>query len=116
MALKYNKEKEENVVLTEKVHYINLEPGEHRVYVYLHPSYVKRYEISDFDVDVAAVIILNGKEVARKETTKQIKPGWSSSAELVKRKGYLLNHAETPFWFINYDFKEVIKKTESHTH
>lgn len=109
MALKPDKETGEDVVLTEKVHYINLDPGDHAVYVYLHPSYVTRYEISDYDLEVAAVIKLNGKEMARKETSRQSEPGWSSSTDLIKRKGYLLNHMETPFWFINYDFKEVIK-------
>lgn len=110
MAMKPNKETGEDVLLTEKVQYINLEPGDHSVYVYLHPSYVTRYEISDYDLDVAAIIKLNGEKVAHKETSRHNKEGWSSATDHSSRKGYLLNHTETPFWFINYDFTEVIKR------
>ncbi len=98
------------VVLAETVHYINLEPGDHYVYVYLHPSYVKRYEIDEFDLDSAAVISVGGKEMARRESAKHAEAGWSARADDGMEKGYLLNHAETPFWFINYDFKEIIRR------
>ena len=110
MALKPIVDTGKKVVLAETVQYINLEPGDHYVYVYLHPSYVKRYEISDDDLDSAVVIRLDGKEAAHMETAEHGEPGWSSVAGDTSAKGYLLNHAETPFWFINYDFKEVIKR------
>lgn len=110
MASKPIKGADERVVLSETVHYINLEPGDHKVSVYLHPSYVKRYDVKAFDLDSAAVIRMGGKEVARKETTRHGEKGWSSDTGAAQNKGYLLNHAETPFWFINYDFKEIIKK------
>jgi hypothetical protein len=96
--------------LSETVHYINIEPGDHVVYVYLHPSYVKRYDIDAFDLDAAAVINIDGKQVAEMETRRRFEAGWSK-AGIAGGKGYLLNHAETPFWFINYDFKEIIKRT-----
>ncbi|MBT8041751.1 MAG: hypothetical protein KJN67_03900 [Pontiella sp.] len=99
---------EKDITLSEKVHYINIEPGDHYVYVYLHPSYVKRYEIDAFDLDSAAFIAVDGKVVATKETSKDSPKGWSLDRSN-QRKGYLLNHAETPFWFVNYDFKEIIK-------
>lgn len=99
-----------NLRLSEWVHYVNIEPGDHYVYVYLHPSYVKRYGIDAFDLDTAAMISIDGKVMAQMETTKHSKEGWSSSSNGAAVKGYLLNHAETPFWFINYDFKEIIKR------
>lgn len=97
------------VILSETVHYINIEPGDHYVYVYLHPSYVKRYEIDAFDVDSAATISINGKVTVSRETNKRVEKNWSSDID-GQLKGYLLNHAETPFWFVNYDFKEIIKR------
>lgn len=103
------------LALTETVNYINIEPGDHVVYVYLHPSYVKRYEIDDFDLDSAAIIKVEGKTVAEKETTRHFKAGWSKGNIAAGAKGYLLNHAETPFWFINYDFREIIKRQDSPT-
>lgn len=103
---------ENGLMFCENVHYINIEPGDHYVYVYLHPSYVERYGIKAFDVDAAAAISINGIEVAKKETTRHYKKGWSSSEHAKCAKGYLLNHTETPFWFINYDFNEIIKRKE----
>lgn len=97
--------------LAETVHYINIEPGDHVVYVYLHPSYVKRYDIDAFDLDAAAVIKIDGKQVAEMETSRRFEAGWSEGG-VAAGKGYLLNHAETPFWFIDYDFKEIIKRKD----
>lgn len=106
-------EGEKNLKLSEWVHYVNLEPGDHYVYVYLHPSYVKRYGIDASDLDSAAVISIDGKVIAQMETSKNVKEGWSAYSNGTTVKGYLLNHAETPFWFINYDFKEIIKRRQS---
>ena len=100
---------DKGLMLRERVHYINLSPGDHYAYVYLHPSYVRRYDIDAFDVDTAATISINGEVVAKMESDRHFKKGWSSSGEAGNAKGYLLNHKETPFWFINYDFKEIIK-------
>lgn len=99
----------EPLVLSETVHYINIEPGDHYVYVYLHPSYVKRYGIDAFDVDSAANISINGKVTVSRETNKRVEKNWSTNSGK-QLKGFLLNHAETPFWFVNYDFKEIIKR------
>ncbi len=101
------------LALAETVRYINIEPGDHVVYVYLHPSYVKRYDIDDFDLDATAKIKIDGKIVAEKETNRHFEKGWSKGDMAAGAKGYLLNHAETPFWFINYDFKEIIKRADS---
>lgn len=110
MATKAGEADQPGVVLAETVHYINLEPGDHYVYVYLHPSYVKRYEIDAFDLDSAAVIKIGDRELAWRETAKHVAQGWSKAMDEKVEKGYLLNHAETPFWFINYDFKEIIRR------
>ncbi|MDZ8118879.1 hypothetical protein [Pontiella agarivorans] len=98
------------LALAETVNYINIEPGDHVVYVYLHPSYVKRYDIDGFDLDSAALLKVDGELVARKETNRRFEKGWSEGDIAAGAKGYLLNHAETPFWFINYDFQEIIKR------
>jgi hypothetical protein len=113
MATKKAEEGDPGIVLISTEHYINLNPGDHYVYVYLHPSYVKRYDIDAFDLDSAAIIKVGNTEVARKESTKNAKEGWSKHTDPSMKKGYLLNHAETPFWFINYDFKEIIRKNEA---
>lgn len=101
---------EDPVYLSETVNYINIEPGDHYVYVYLHPSYVKRYNVDAFELDSAVIISIDDTVVATKETIKHCEKGWYECKGDAKDKNYLLNHAETPFWFINYDFKEIIKK------
>lgn len=100
---------EKNVVLAETERYINLNEGDHYVYMYLHPSYVERYSIDGSKVDSAAFILIEGKELAFKEISSEQENGWSRKTNGDTERGYLLNHTETPFWFINYDFKEVIK-------
>jgi len=103
------------VVVDEEVSYINIKPGDHYANVYMHPHLVERYGVDSYEVDTAAVIRINGKEVARAETTKQAKKGWEADIDAIPHKGHLLSHDETPFWFINYDFKEIIKK-DQHRH
>jgi hypothetical protein len=98
------------VIMSRTVEYINIKPGAHHSYVYLHPNYVERYDISAFDLDAAASIVVNGREVARTETTKYGDENWSKQMQTVVHKGHLLDHSETPFWFINYDFNEVIRR------
>lgn len=97
------------VVLSESERYINLNPGDHYIYMYLHPSYLERYAIDASEVDMAAFIMIEGKELAFRESSREQSKGWSRKVNGGTEKGYLLNHSETPFWFINYDFKEVIK-------
>jgi hypothetical protein len=104
-----NRKGNKPLILSETVHYINIEPGDHYVYVYLHPSYVKRYGIDAFDLDTAAMISINGKVTVSRETNRRFEKNWSTQTDN-SIKGFLLNHAETPFWFVNYDFKEIIKR------
>lgn len=103
------------IVLDQDTAYINIRPGDHYANVYMHPSLVDRYKVDAFEVDTAAVFRIDGKVVARSETTKNSKKGWSEESKALVHKGHLMNHAETPFWFINYDFKEIIKRNP-HAH
>lgn len=149
LAVKKAEGEHSGVQLSDTEYYVNIDPGDHYVYVYLHPSYVNRYDIEAFDLDSAAIIKIGTNEVARMESTKNVEAGWSKNTdhnmqngdllndstavtqvgtnEAVReasipnaetgwsqnmKKGELLNHAETPFWFLNYDFKEIIRKND----
>jgi hypothetical protein len=102
------------VVLSEQTTYINIAPGNHVAYVYMHPNCVKRYGVKDNKVDSAAAIVINGKQVAYEETSNRIgNKGWPNNSSLHVHPGHLLSEFETPFWFINYDYKEM---TKHHSH
>jgi hypothetical protein len=103
------------IILEEGVTYINVKPGDHYANVYMHPSLVERYGVDSFNVDSAVIFKIGDNVVAQAETTKQVEKGWSDDEDAMVHKGHLLNHAETPFWFINYDFKEIIKR-DPHEH
>ncbi|MDF7798565.1 hypothetical protein P4C99_03775 [Pontiellaceae bacterium B1224] len=109
-ALVNEGEEKTPIVLTDEVTFINVKPGEHYANVYVHPNLRERYEVSGFDIDAAAAVMVDGKTAASVETTKHADKGWSDIDNPIIHKGHLLNHSETPFWFINYDFKEVIKQ------
>lgn len=104
------------VVLIEKVTYINVGPGKHYSHVYMHPNCVERYGVKAFDLDSAAQLSINGKVVAYTETIKKGKKGWPTNPDKTTFKGHLLDQTETPFWFINYDFKEVVKQNPNANH
>ena len=104
------------IVLTREVTYMSVGPGDHVSHVYMHPSLVERYEVDSSGMDVAVRVRMNGKLLAKRETTNNAPQGWSDKiGQAPIHKGHLLNHAETPFWFINYDFREMIKR-EPHAH
>lgn len=115
MAYVTDSELGQPVVLEDKVTYINVKPGDHYANVYIHPNLVERYAVDASEVDTAAVFMVNGRRVAHKENTRNVEKGWSDESGTLLHKGHLLNHAETPFWFINYDFKEIIKRGD-HAH
>lgn len=105
------------VILSGTTTYINIAPGNHVAYVYMHPSCVKRYDIDSSNVDSSAAIIINGKQVEYKEINKYIgKKGWSKDSSLDVYSGHLLSENETPFWFVNYDYKEMIKHNPHDEH
>jgi len=98
------------VILEEAITYINVKPGDHYANVYMHPSLVERYAVDAFEIDSAAIFRIDGKVVVHAETTKHAEKNWPEKSDAILHKGHLLNHTETPFWFINYDFKEIIKR------
>jgi len=105
------------VVLSEQTTYINIAPGNHVAYVYMHPNCVKRYDVENNEIDSAAAIVINGERVAYKETSKRIgKKGWPENPSLHVHPDHLLSENETPFWFINYDYKEMIKHSPHNGH
>lgn len=104
------------VVLTGNATYINIKPGDHYATMYIHPSMVERYQLDSPEIDTAVVFHLNGITMESMETTKNAKAGWSKVTGMLKHKGHLLDPSETPFWFINYDFKEVIKPKRCDQH
>ena len=99
------------VILTEEVTYINIAPGNHVSYVYMHPNSVERYKQRAKKLDVAVRFISNGEVIATQRTNKGGKGDWTTDPTKHLHEGYLLSESETPFWFINYDHKEVIKHT-----
>ncbi len=102
------------VILTEEVTYMHIGEGNHVSYVYLHPNCAKRYTVKAKQLDSAVTFSINGKIVATKETAKHADKGWSEGSDFTVHSGHLLNESETPFWFVNYDYKEMIKKSSTH--
>lgn len=102
---------EKNAVLDEEVTYLNIGPGNHVSYVYMHPNCVKRYESEANEIDIAVQFSINGENVATEITNKNKVKDWTTSTHT--HRGHLLAENETPFWFVNYDFKEIIK-TRAH--
>jgi len=109
-ALVYHHGSENPVILDKKVGYMHVGEGNHISYVYMHPNCVQRFDIRAKNVDIAITITVNGKEVASKMTTSKTKGDWTADPKYKKQDGHLLDESETPFWFINYDYKEMIKK------
>ena len=117
-ALVSNHGSDKPVILTEQTTYINIAPGNHVAYVYMHPNCVKRYDVENNEIDSAASIMIDGKRVAHEETSKRIgkKKGWPDNPDLHVHPGHLLSEFETPFWFINYDYKEMTKHRPHNGH
>lgn len=97
------------VILTEEVNYMNIGEGNHVSYVYMHPNCSKRYDVRAKELDSAVIFSIDGKTVASKETSKYADKKWTEDPAFVVHSGHLLNEAETPFWFVNYDYKEMLK-------
>ncbi len=98
------------VILDREVTYQHIKEGNHISYVYMHPNCVQRYDVRAKNVDIAISINIDGKKVASKMTSKKTKGDWTADPEYKTSTSHLLDESETPFWFINYDYKEMIKK------
>ncbi len=107
LALVPNHNGEKAALLDEEVTYLNVGPGNHVSYVYMHPNCVKRYESKAKEVDSAVIFHIDEKIVGEKSTNKNKIKDWTK--EQTTHTGHLLDESETPFWFINYDYKEMIK-------
>ena len=85
----------------------------HFATAYLRPNTVLRYgEV----VAAAAEILVNGQAIGdQNDAAMKVPESWwknpqvTGSPAVVKRSGYLLSRAETPFAFVNVDDFEVIK-------
>jgi len=106
----------EQVILTEEVSYMHIGEGNHVSYVYMHPNCAKRYGVRAKELDSAVTFFIDGEIVASKETSKHADKQWVENSAFVVHPGHLLNEVETPFWFVNYDYKEMIKKSAHNGH
>jgi len=109
-ALVYHHGSETPVILDKKVGYMHVGTGNHISYVYMHPNCVQRYDVRAKNVDIAISISIDGKVVASKMTSKKTKGDWTANPDYKVSHSHLLDESETPFWFINYDYKEMISK------
>ena len=112
-ALVYHHGSEQPVILSEAVTYAHVGKGNHVSYVYMHPNCVQRYDVRAKNVDIAIQISIDGKPIAAEKTNRKTKGDWPENPKYKVSGSHLLNESETPFWFINYDHKEMIKH-ESH--
>jgi hypothetical protein len=104
------------VILSTKVTYMNISPRNHVSYVYMHPNCVKRYESKASDVESVVRFYIKGAEIASEYDGDKKAKELLSKATTAEHKGHLLDESETPFWFINYDFKEMIKRGSGSSH
>ncbi len=109
-ALVYHHGGSTPVILSKKVTYMHVGDGNHVSYVYMHPNCVQRYDVRAKNVDIAISISIDGKVVASKMTNRKTKGDWPDNPDYKVSSSHLMDDSETPFWFINYDYKEQIKK------
>ena len=95
------------IVMGEEVTYVHVGPGRHYSYVYIHPNCVKRFRPRASKIDSAVEIIINGNVVASMVTGRTFGDNWPLQYEI---SNHLLRETETPFQFLNYDFKEITKR------
>lgn len=88
------------------VTYVNIQKGDHKSDMYLHPSTLARYG----DVErVAVVISAQGRVVAMESLPASTTRWWE---QLTPVDGYVLNRTQTPFAMINFDDYEAVKTTK----
>ena len=104
------------VILSVDVTYLNIGPGNHTATVYMHPNCVRRYDVKAKELDSGVFFMIDGAVVAQEETTRKVTKGWSTNGKYTLHEGHLLSEADTPFWFVNYDFKEMIQRKPHAVH
>lgn len=92
------------VMFRSSVVYVNVKKGRHYSDMFLHPSTLARLGRVE---QVAVVVKARGAVVATESTAKT--PNWWDRYS--PREGVLLNRAQTPFAFIDYDRFEAMKST-----
>ena len=90
------------IMFRSTVTYVNVAKGKHLSDMFLHPSTLARLGRVE---QVAVVVKVKGAVVATESTAKT--PNWWDRFSPVE--GVLLNRAQTPFAFIEYDLYEQIK-------
>lgn len=109
LAIVHPYDSEYPIVLAEDVTYMHIGPGRHFSYAYMHPNCVKRYQLKANRIDAAMQFSSSGQFIASMQTNRRFKDDWSVSDKYELHDGHLLRESETPFQFINYDFKEIIQ-------
>lgn len=90
-----------------EVTYVNVQRGDHKSDMYLHPSTLARYG----DVErVAVVVSAQGRIVAMESLPASQTRWWE---QLAPTDGYALNRMQTPFAMVNFDDYEAVKATGS---
>ena len=84
------------------VTYVNVARGRHYSDMFLHPSALARMG----RVEQVAVVVKHKGAVVASESTAQTANWWDRFAPI---DGVLLNRAQTPFAFVDYDLYEQIK-------
>lgn len=92
------------VMFRTSVTYVNVPKGRHMSDVFLHPNTILRMGLVK---QIAVVIKHRGATVATESTAT--KPNWWDGYAPVD--GVLLNRAQTPFAYVDYDVYEQIKPT-----
>jgi hypothetical protein len=83
--------------------YVNIQKGDHKSDMYLHPSTLARYG----DVEgIAVVVSSQGRVVAMESQPKSAQRWWEQYPPV---DGYVLNRMQTPFAMVNFDDYEAIK-------
>ncbi len=86
-----------------EVTYVNIQKGDHKSDMYLHPSTLARYG----EVEGIAVIVnAQGRVVAMESQPKSAQRWWEQYPPV---DGYVLNRMQTPFAMVNFDDYEAIK-------
>lgn len=100
--MKDQSNKNAEIMFRGAVTYVNVEKGKHMSDMFLHPSTVARLGRVE---QVAVVVKARGAVVATESSAKT--PNWWDRFSPVD--GVLLNRAQTPFSFVDFDSYEAIK-------
>jgi hypothetical protein len=111
-VLLFDKKKSDYSLFKGTVTFVDIPKGRnHLSTMYLRPVALARYG----EVAAMAVEVVYKGEVAETKADERMIAGaklakeWWKSPQLTVKEGYILNRAQTPFAFVNYDDYETIK-------